>query len=223
MDLNAAGYVNPELLDVGIPGLMLNYSANANRIWSKNSQLNSNLYSGINGGLNIGPWRLRSNYTYNYSQNGKRSYNNSDVNSTRISRTILPLEAELAIGEVNTSSDVFDSFPARAVMLSSLEQMKPYSIRGFAPLISGNAETNARVTVLQNNNIVYQTYVSPGPFIINDLYQTAIGSDLIVMIREADGRVRTQQIAYSSLPNMLRQGAWKYQLAAGEYNNHSQP
>ncbi|WP_279206117.1 fimbria/pilus outer membrane usher protein [Obesumbacterium proteus] len=223
MDLNAAGYVNPELLDVGIPGLMLNYSANANRMWSKNSQINSNLYSGINGGLNIGPWRLRSNYTYNYSQNGKRSYNNSDVNSTRISRTILPLEAELAIGEVNTSSDVFDSFPARAVMLSSLEQMKPYSMRGFAPLISGNAETNARVTVLQNNNIVYQTYVSPGPFIINDLYQTAIGSDLIVMIREADGRVRTQQIAYSSLPNMLRQGAWKYQLAAGEYNNHSQP
>lgn len=108
-------------------------------------------------------------------------------------------------------------------MFSSLEQMKPYSLRGFAPVISGNAETNARVTVLQNNNIVYQTYVSPGPFIINDLYQTAIGADLTVMIREADGRVRTQQIAYSSLPNMLRQGAYKYQLVAGDYNNNYSP
>ena len=221
MDLAAAGAINPELLDNGIPGLLLNYNTNTSRTWSRDGSPNSNLFSGVNGGLNLGPWRLRTSYTYSYSEGGNYRYSDSDFNSTRMTRTLVPLQAELAIGEVNTSADVFDSFPARAVMLSSLEQMKPYSMRGFAPMITGNAETNARVTVLQNNNIVYQTYVSPGPFAINDLYQTAIGADLTVVIREADGRVRTQQIAYSSLPNMQRQGAWRYQLAAGKYNNHN--
>ncbi len=221
MSLSAAGAVNPELLDFGIPGLVLNYNTNASRMWSQTNQPNSNLYTGLNGGINFGPWRLRSNYTYSASETGKHRYRDSDFNNTRISRTIVPLKSELEIGEINTSADVFDSFPAKAIVLSSLDQMKPYSLRGFAPVISGNAETNARVTVLQNNNIVYQTYVSPGPFVINDLYQTAIGSDLTVMIREADGRVRTQQIAYSSLPNMQRQGGWKYQVAAGKYNSHN--
>ncbi len=221
MNLAAAGAVNPELLDVGIPGLMLNYNANASRMWSRDGSPNSNLFSGINGGININAWRLRTNYIYNHSEGGRYRYSHSDFNSTRLTRTLVPMKAELAIGEINTSADVFDSFPARAVTLSSLEQMKPYSMRGFAPIITGNAETNARVTVLQNNNIVYQTYVSPGPFAINDLYQTAIGADLTVMIHEADGRVRTQKIAYSSLPNMQRQGAWRYQFAAGKYNNHN--
>lgn len=221
MNLAAADAVNPTLLDTGIPGLVLNYNANGSRTWSREGSPNSNLFSGVNGGINLGPWRLRTNYTYNRSEGRNYRYSNSDFNSTRVTRTLIPLKAELAVGEVNTSADVFDSFPARAVMLSSLEQMKPYSMRGFAPMITGNAETNARVTVLQNNNIVYQTYVSPGPFAINDLYQTAIGADLTLMIREADGRVRTQQIAYSSLPNMQRQGAWRYQVAAGRYNNHN--
>lgn len=223
MDITAAGTVSPELLDTGIPGLMLNYNVNTNRTWNKISSPSSNLFSSINGGLNLGAWRLRSNYTYNRNEGGGYRYSSSDFNGTHIKRTLIPFKTELSIGEVNTSADVFDTFPVRAIMFSSLEQMKPYSLRGFAPVISGNAETNARVTVLQNNNIVYQTYVSPGPFIINDLYQTAIGADLTVMIREADGRVRTQQIAYSSLPNMLRQGAYKYQLVAGDYNNNYSP
>lgn len=120
----------------------------------------NNLYSGLNGGFNFGPWRLRSNYTYIQNEGGNYRYNSSYFNGTHIKRTLIPLKAELSIGEVNTSSEVFDTFPAVAIMLSSLEQMKPYSLRGFAPVISGNAETNARITVMQNNNIVYQTYVS---------------------------------------------------------------
>lgn len=221
MNLAAAGSINPKLLDNGIPGLMLNYNVNANRMWNKYGSPNSNLFSGLNGGMNFGAWRLRSNFTYNQNEGRGYRYSNSNFNGTHIKRTLIPFKLELAIGEINTSADVFDTFPARAVKLSSLEQMKPYSLRGYAPVISGNAETNARVTVMQNNNIVYQTYVSPGPFLINDLYQTAIGADLTVMIHEADGRVRTQKIAYSSLPNMLRQGAYKYEIVAGEYNNHN--
>ncbi|HBM2987490.1 TPA: fimbrial biogenesis outer membrane usher protein [Klebsiella aerogenes] len=221
MDVTAAGAVNPNLLDIGIPGLIFNYNINTNRMWNKSTSPSSNLFSGINGGLNLGAWRLRSNYIYSRNEGGKYHYSNSYFTGTHIKKTLIPFRTELSIGEVNTSSDVFDTFPAKAVMLSSLEQMKPYSLRGFAPVVSGNAETNARVTVLQNDNIVYQTYVSPGPFVIKDLYQAAIGADLTVMIHEADGRIRTQKIAYSSLPNMLRQGAYKYQLVAGEYNNHN--
>lgn len=35
MDIAATGAINPELLDTGIYGLMLNYNVNANRMWNK--------------------------------------------------------------------------------------------------------------------------------------------------------------------------------------------
>lgn len=50
--------------------------------------------------------------------------------------------------------------------------MLPSSMRGFAPEINGIAQSNARITVSQNGNVVYQTYVAPGPFSIKDLYPT---------------------------------------------------
>lgn len=73
--------------------------------------------------------------------------------------------------------------------------MLPYSLRGFAPRVSGIAATNARVSVSQNGNVVYQTYVALGPFSIDDLYQTGQAGDLTVTVTEADGTVQTQTIS----------------------------
>ena len=41
--------------------------------------------------------------------------------------------------------------------------MLPPDLRGYAPQITGVAQTNAKVNVSQNNRIIYQENVPPGP------------------------------------------------------------
>ncbi|AJW28928.1 fimbrial assembly protein [Chania multitudinisentens RB-25] len=225
MQPNAQGSVNPDLWDHGVSALMFNYNLNGGRNWqSAQADMGNNtqtsLFANVQGGANWLAWRLRSNMTYSRNTD---SQSNSTTQSTQFTNTFLqrdikPWRSEILLGESNTESDVFDSIPFRGVKLNSSDDMLPTSLRGFAPIISGIAQTNARVTVSQNGNVVYQTYVAPGPFRINDLFQTGQAGDLLLTINEADGSVRTQTLAFSSLPVMRRQGSLKYEVTAGHYN-----
>ena len=94
--------------------------------------------------------------------------------NTYLARDIRGWRSNLLMGESSTGSDVFDGIPFRGVKLSSNEQMLPSQLRGYAPAISGVANSNARVTVRQNGNVVYETYVAPGPFYINDIQQAGL-------------------------------------------------
>ncbi|XLM21608.1 fimbria/pilus outer membrane usher protein, partial [Chromobacterium piscinae] len=64
------------------------------------------------------------------------------------------------------------------------------SLQGYAPVVRGVAETNAKVSVRQNGNVIYENVVPPGEFSIDDLYNTGFSGDLEVTVTEADGRVR---------------------------------
>ncbi|NCG54505.1 fimbria/pilus outer membrane usher protein [Serratia fonticola] len=228
MQPSAFGQVDPALWDPGVPALLLNYTLNGGRNWQssqagRDSSEQTNLFANVRTGANLGSWRLRSDVThtrYEYSGGGQpnQSNHNTQFMNTYVQRDIQRWRSEILAGESSSGSDVFDSIPFRGVKLNSNEDMLPYSLRGFAPLISGIAQSNARVTVSQNGNVVYQTFVAPGPFVLDDLSQTGQGGDLLVTITEADGTVRTQTVAYSSLPMMLRPGALKYEVTAGRYN-----
>jgi hypothetical protein len=65
------------------------------------------------------------------------------------------------MGQYDLSSDLYDTFHFTGASLESDEQMLPPDLRGYAPQISGIAQTNARVTVSQNGRTLYQTSVSP--------------------------------------------------------------
>ena len=230
MQANTQGAVDPALWDHGVPALLLNYSANGGRNWQdsqyddEGNKVQTNLFTSVRGGLNLHAWRLRSDmtYTYNESRGGSQAQSqrtqNTQFTNTYVQRDIAALRSELLVGENNTENDVFDSIPFQGMKLNSSDDMLPTSLRGFAPVISGIAQSNARVTVSQNGNVVYQTFVAPGPFRINDLYQTGQGGDLTVTITETDGSVRTQTLALSSLPVMRRPGSLKYELTTGRYN-----
>lgn len=228
MKPNAGGTVPPDMWDNGVPAMLLNYTLSGGRNWQDgqlddSNSTQDNLFANLRGGLNWQNWRLRSNavYTYNRSRyNGQPSQQN---HSTHFSNLYLQTDiqawrSELTLGESSTGNDVFDSIPFQGVMLNSNEQMRPLNQRGFAPMISGIANSNARITVSQNGNVIYQTYVAPGAFRINDLYQTGLGGDLTMTITESDGTVRTQTIASSSLPVMLRPDVAQYEITAGRYD-----
>lgn len=228
MQPNSSNQVDPSLWNQGIPAFLLNYNLNGSRSRrSSQSELGTSeqtsLFANLRAGLNFDAWRLRSlithsrNTTNGDNRAGESTQDTQFINSY-LQRDIRPWHSEILAGESSSGGDVFDSIPFRGVKLNSTEEMLPNNLRGFAPVISGVAQSNARVTVRQNGNIVYQTYVAPGPFTLNDLGQSGSSGDLTVTITEADGSVRTQTVAYSTLPVMLRPGAFKYELTSGKYN-----
>ncbi|OMQ23857.1 fimbrial assembly protein [Serratia oryzae] len=228
MKPDANGAVDPALWEQGISAFLLNYTLNGGRSRQQGqaglpASEQTNLFLRLNSGLNWQAWRLRSDMVYTRNENSggygdQQRYHDTRFSNTYLQRDIQAWRSDILAGESNTGSDVFDSIPFRGVKLSSSEDMLPISLRGFAPVITGIAQSNARVTISQNGNVVYQTFVAPGPFRINDLYQTGQGGQLTVTITEADGSVRTSTQAFSSLPVMLRPGGLKYEITTGRYN-----
>ncbi|MFC0226311.1 fimbria/pilus outer membrane usher protein [Serratia aquatilis] len=221
--------VDPALWDEGISALLANYTLSAGRSSNRSNSItshNNNLFALLRAGANAGAWRFRSTVTHARTQTS--SYVNqpsASTQSTRFSNTYLArdlrnLRSTLLVGESNTGSDVFDSVPFRGIKLNANEQMLPSQLRGYAPVIDGVANSNARITVRQNGNVVYETWVAPGPFRINDIQQAGLSGDYDVTVTEANGDTRNFIVPYSSLPVMLRPGGWKYELTAGRYDGN---
>lgn len=226
MTPNYDGEIDPSLLDDGISALFMNYMINTGKNWYSGSSdvsksTTENAFIGLNGGINLGAWRVRTNYSHSYvSGSNFSSVNQSTFNGTHVMRAIPILQSIFKIGEISTSGNIFDAIPMRGIYLASDEQMLPSSMRGFAPRVSGIANSNATVTVRQNGYIVLQTFVPPGHFKIEDIPASGLAGDLEVTIEEDDGSQRVYTQAYSSLPVMVREGALKYEISLGQYDSN---
>ena len=210
----ARGYVDPAQWDQGINALLMNYSfSGANTRNEGRGGTSDSYYLNLRSGLNMGDWRLRNYSTY-YDNEGQTKL---DSVNTYLQRDVTRLKGQLTLGDSTTPSDVFDSVQYRGAQLASDDNMYPDSLRGFAPIVRGIAQSNAQVTVRQNGYIIYQSYVPPGAFAITDLYPTAASGDLNVTIKEADGSERSSVQPFSAVPVMLREGRLKYALTTGEY------
>ena len=212
---DAAGYVDPQEWDRGINAAMLNYQFSAAQTQSdaRGSGSQYSLYT--NGGINLGDWRLRSSASLSQDEQGGGQWQRSN---TYAQRDLSGIKGTLTLGESFTPGDVFDSIPFRGVQVASDMGMLPDSLQGYAPIIRGVAETQAKVEVRQNGYSLYTTYVAPGAFEIDDLNAATGSGDLEVIITEADGRERRFTQPFATLANMLREKTWRYSFTAGEYN-----
>ncbi|HBT4671020.1 TPA: fimbrial biogenesis outer membrane usher protein [Klebsiella pneumoniae] len=215
---NARGYVSPELWDNGITAATLQYDYNAWHSEMSNADSMSTQYLGLRGGINWDVWRLRYRGTFNWNKGQGWHYDNT---STYLERAIVPLRSKLVMGESTTDGQVFDSVGFRGIMVTSDDRMYEDSQRGYAPVVNGIANTNALVRVSQRGVRIYETTVPPGPFVINDLYPTGTGGDLLVTVKEADGSEHSFTVTYASIAELLRPGTTRYTLMAGRYHNSS--
>lgn len=216
------GYVSPESWEHGIHAGWLNYVINgSNNTYKGDTKTrDQQLFASLNSGINIGAWRLRDYTTWT------KDTNELNHVQTWLQRDIPVLGAQLYAGETYTSSQVFDSVGVRGLALKTDDNMLPASLSGYAPEVRGIARSNAIVTVRQNGNVIYQTSVSPGPFVLSDLYPTSSGGDLSVTIRESDGYETQFNVPFASVPNLVRSGQVKYALSAGKFqpvNNQDAP
>ncbi|WP_054634531.1 fimbria/pilus outer membrane usher protein [Pantoea stewartii] len=211
------GYIAPENLTAGTTMGFVNY--NLNQFYSdyKNAQRFESTYLGINSGINVGMWRFRQQGNFTHDEVGNR------WQSARawVQRALPSLRSEAGIGELFSNGDLFTAVSFNGVSLDSDDRMLPDSVRGYAPLVRGVANSNARVTVWQGKQRIYQTTVPPGPFTINDLSPVSYGGDLSVEVQESDGSLHRFSVPYAVLPQSLRPGRTDYNFAAGKVRDYS--
>lgn len=208
----ARGYVPPEMWQDGVTAGFLSYSANSFR--TSGSGFNSTQsYLGLNAGVNVGGWRLRHQSSVVQSSGQGTRFDNY---ATYLQHDVTALKSQVTLGDSFTTGDVFDSVQFRGAQIASDDRMLPDSLRGYAPIVRGTADSNARVTIRQNNQVIYETSVSPGPFEIKDLYPTGYGGNLDVTVTEANGRTRSFTVPFASVAQSLRPGATRFSLTAGQ-------
>lgn len=219
LENTARGYVPPALWQDGSTAAFAGYNASAYQSQSGGQTFNSQ-YLSLNGGLNVAGWYLRHNGTLTNQTGGNSGSRYQSIN-TYVQRDVSPIRGRLLAGQSNTSGRLFDSLSYTGVSALSDDQMLPESQRGYAPEIRGIARSSARVTVTQGGNVIYETTVPAGAFVINDLYPTGYGGDLSVTVREADGSQSNFLVPYASVAYLLRPGAFRYETVAGSYRRPS--
>jgi outer membrane usher protein len=211
----ARGYVPPELLQDGVTAAFVSYNANTYRT-SGSGFHSTQSYLGLNAGFNLGGWRLRHQSSVLQSSGQGTRFDNY---ATYLQHDVTALKSQVTLGDGFTTGDVFDSVQFRGAQIASDDRMLPDSLRGYAPIVRGTADSNARVTIRQNNQVIYETSVSPGPFEIKDLYATGYGGNLDVTVTEASGRTKSFIVPFASVAQSLRPGAMRFSVTAGQLRN----
>jgi len=213
------GYVAPALWDKGISALNIAYMADYYDILqSDNGDKGRNAYLGLQAYLSSAGWQLHHNGNANWTDKNGAKWTS---NETTLTRPLPPIKSLLTLGQFGSSGDSFDSVNLLGASLATDNMMYPDNMITYAPVINGVAETNALVTVYQNNNLIYQSSVAPGPFSLNNVYPSGTGNDLIVTVHEADGREKTFSVPFNSVVKLLHPGMSDYSLTVGEANDDS--
>ncbi|WP_410493104.1 fimbria/pilus outer membrane usher protein [Enterobacter sp. DTU_2021_1002640_1_SI_PRY_ASU_LCPMC_013] len=216
MKYQAQNWTPPEFWDNGVAGFIFDYNLYASQYDPDSGEKSQDLSSYGTLGFNLGAWRLRSDYQYDHSyENGKSVGTTSNLDRTYLFRPIPSISSKLIVGQYDLNSDIFDTFHFTGASLESDENMLPPDLQGYAPQITGIAQTNAKVTVTQNGRMIYQTTVAPGPFNITDIGDTFQGQ-LDVTVEEEDGRKSSFQVGASSIPFLTRKGQIRYKTSTGK-------
>lgn len=218
LNIRPRGYVNPDSYETGSSMGFVNYLANYYHVSYSNSGSSDmdSAWISLNGGVNLGSWQYRQLSTATWNKQSGSQWNNI---RSYLQRPIPTINSQLMGGQLVTNGRFFSGMNYNGINLSTADAMLPDSMRGYAPVIRGIASSNAKVTVSQNGQEIYQTSVPAGDFAINDLYPTSYSGDLLVQITEADGTNKTFIVPFSAVPESMRPGVSRYNLALGRTRN----
>ena len=183
--------LSPKEWDDGVANLRASYSGYFYQSTLKDADENDDKTSrsawiSLNSTGGAGPWRLFS--TDSFSKNEDDGWE-TNHDSLYLNRGIAAARGHISIGDIFTQSRsaILNNIPMRGVSLATTERMLLDNQFDFSPVIRGIARTNAKVTVRQQNTIIYSTTVTPGAFAIDDLSSARSGAELEVTVEEADG------------------------------------
>ncbi|HGM9806530.1 TPA: fimbria/pilus outer membrane usher protein [Proteus mirabilis] len=202
------------LWDDGVPALFSSYSYfgkynNQNKIEHKIS---------FNSGANLGAWRVRSKSYYHHTDKQQQF----KLYSLYAYHQLNTLLATLNVGEFRPTSRMLSTDKLIGFQLISSNLLSGNDLYMNSPIIEDIAESHAEIKVKQQGRTIYETIVPPGPFVLNDL--PVIGSnELVLEIKEADGRIRKSTHYFTTMPNQLKKGRYQYNFISGySYDRYNQ-
>lgn len=207
-------WISPALWDDGLPSIILDYSATAYESRIKDQAIERNLSAYGTVGVNLGPWRFRGGFQGGRDL-GEKATSSFDWSRFYAYRALPSISSNLTIGDNYIGSDLFDSFSYKGIGLSSDDRMLPPALQGYAPEVRGIAKTNAKVTISQKENILYESVVPAGPFIIQEL-NSGVRGQLDVTVLEQDGSIQTFSVDTATVPYLTRPGSVRYKAAVGQ-------
>jgi outer membrane usher protein FimD/PapC len=203
--------------DSGINATLMNYNFIGINSYNENSENFSSYYLALNNKINIGNWRMYGNMYWSQNKFGQNKESEFKSNGIYLSRDIKSLKSTLIVGQNSLGSNLFDALQYVGATLASSNEMRDESENGYTPPIRGVASVRSKLTVRQNNLIIYQTFVDPGPYDIQDLYPVGSSGDYEVELTSVDGAViEKYNIPYSTLPNLLKTNNYNYSATFGE-------
>lgn len=217
LEYSDTSWLPPSRWDNGIPGLLFDYNINGSV--NKPHAGKQSQYISYNGttGANIGDWRFRADYQGNIEHTtgiGSGTDRQFDWSRFYLYRAIPRWQSNLKLGENYINSEIFSTWRYTGASLESDDRMLPPKLRGYAPQVSGIADTNARVVISQQGRIIYDSTVPAGPFTIQDL-DSSVRGRLDVEIIEQNGQKKTFQVDTAYVPYLTRPGQIRYKLVSG--------
>lgn len=217
LEYSDASWLPPSRWENGIPGLLFDYNLNGNLTRpNEGGDTQSLSYNGTIG-ANFAAWRLRGDYQGSINRtegSASGTQRQSDWTRFYLYRALPQFQSKLTLGENYIYSDIFSSWSWTGASLESDDRMLPPRVRGYAPQITGLAETNARVIVTQQGRVLYDSTVPAGPFSIQDL-DSAVRGRLDVEVIESNGQRKTFNVDTARVPYLTRPGQVRYKLAGG--------
>ncbi|USD61317.1 fimbria/pilus outer membrane usher protein [Vibrio sp. SCSIO 43140] len=210
------GDIAPSKWDKGISALFVKHNTNYYVTNYHDAIAEHYVTSSLKSGVNLGLWQFRHDGFFRKNNNTSQ-YN---VVNSYLKRPISGIGGVLTLGETSTSDGLFSSLSFTGSKLETDKRMWPQSRLGYAPEVIGQALTNAKVSIVQNGQVIREVTVPPGPFVISDLNDTESQGDLQVIIRESDGSVNTYTVPYSSVPLSMRPGNSVYSLVFGDVRGY---
>ncbi|MFZ3464918.1 fimbria/pilus outer membrane usher protein [Vibrio harveyi] len=186
--------------DYGIDALRLRYNANINKTDSGTYS-----YSSVSATANLSEWLFSSSL---YA-----SESDLDVSMFTATHALEAAKADLSIGQSYMSNSSIGNSGFIGASLVSNSSMTPGDI-GYKPVFRGVALSNARVTLVQNTNVIYSELLPPGPFTIDNVSLLNSG-DVTMTITESDGSVNEQTFPITFSGNSLNQGEVEYGIYSG--------
>lgn len=208
--------INPNLEKQHIQQGANSFFTNVSYNYSRSEQLqydnvNEQHFVGLQSGLNLYGWYLRHQGVFSL-QNHVSEY---ESGTYTVYRDLLAQKARMSLGHLTMSGS--NSVPVFGMMLESDPMMRPETERYYSPIIENIAQTHALVKVFQNERLVVEKSVTPGPFRIDQLRGLNRQGDLLVEIHETNQNVRRFVVPYAMQLNLLRQKQLNYRVALGNF------
>jgi len=192
----------------GVGGLF-NYSVMATR--SDGSSGASTYVAAITeAGFNAGDWIFRSRQNYTRSKEKATL----DVTQSYAQRTFARWKTVVQLGELDMLSPVLPGTAFTGVQLLPEAGLQVSD----GPVISGIADSTARVEVRQRGVLLYATVVDAGRFSLSGLPALSALTDVEVRVIEADGREHGFTVPAVALAGLVRPQSG-YTLALGQVRN----